>query len=134
MAKIETIEGIGPDGASKLEKAGISTVEGLLEKGGSKKGRGEIAAATGIGEARILKWVNCADLMRVKGVGEEYSELLEAAGVDSVPELKQRNPKNLHEAMSKANDEKQLVRLMPSEKVVEKWVEHAKTLEKIVTH
>ena len=134
MAKIETIEGIGPDGASKLDKAGISTVEGLLEKGGSKKGRGEIAAATGISEARILKWVNCADLMRVKGVGEEYSELLEAAGVDSVPELKQRNPKNLHEAMSKANDEKKLVRLMPSEKVVEKWVEHAKTLEKVVTH
>ena len=134
MAKIETIEGIGPDGASKLSKAGISTVEGLLEKGATKKGRGDIAEATGIAEGRILKWVNCADLMRVKGVGEEYSELLEAAGVDTVPELKQRNPKNLHEAMSKANDEKKLVRLMPSEKVVEKWVEHAKTLDKIVSH
>ncbi len=134
MAKIETIEGIGPDGASKLSAAGISTVEDLLEKGATKQGRGQIAEASGIGEARILKWVNCADLMRVKGVGEEYSELLEAAGVDSVPELKQRNPQNLHAAMNEANEAKQLVRLMPSEKVVEKWVEHAKTLDRIVTH
>lgn len=134
MAKITTIEGIGPEMAGKLGVAGVSTVEALLKQGASKEGRVGLAKTCGISEERILKWVNHADLMRVKGIGEEYSELLEAAGVDSVPELKQRNAKNLYDALVKTNESKKLVRALPSEKVVSKWIEHAKTLPRVVNH
>ncbi|MCA9739039.1 MAG: DUF4332 domain-containing protein [Gemmatimonadota bacterium] len=134
MAKITTIEGIGPDIARKLGEAGVSSVEALLKRGATKEGRQALAAAAGLSEERVLRWVNNADLMRVRGVGEEYAELLEAAGVDSVPELAQRNPKNLHEAMAKANAERKLVRLLPSDKLVGRWVEHARTLPRVVTH
>ena len=97
MASIDAIEGIGPRNATKLRKAGVRTTEALLKTAASKKGRRELAAGSGIGEKSILEWVNRADLMRVKGVGEEYSDLLEAAGVDTVKELRNRNPKNLLE-------------------------------------
>lgn len=118
----------------KLEKAGISKVEQLLEKGADKKGRAALAGETGIDESKILRWVNMADLFRIKGVAEENSDLLEAAGVDTVKELRNRNAANLHAKMSEVNAEKNLVRSLPSLSAVEGWIEFAKTLEPMVTY
>ncbi|MEE4185951.1 MAG: DUF4332 domain-containing protein [Gammaproteobacteria bacterium] len=134
MSKLETIEGIGPALCEKLEAAGVGSCENLLETGATKKGRGEIAAKTGISEAKILKFVNHADLMRIKGIGGEYSELLEAAGVDSVPELAQRNAANLVAKMTSVNAEKKLVRALPSETQVAGWIQQASGLPKVVHH
>ncbi len=134
MANVKEIEGIGPANAEKLEGAGVKTVEKLLERGASKKGRKELAEATSISEERILRWVNMADLFRIKGVGEEYADLLEAAGVDTVPELAQRNAANLTAKMGEVNETKKLVRSLPSEKSVGEWIAQAKTLDKVVTH
>jgi predicted flap endonuclease-1-like 5' DNA nuclease len=134
MANIREIEGIGDVYGEKLEGAGVKTVEGLLEKGGPKSGREELSEATGISEKMLLEWVNRADLMRVKGVGSEYSDLLEAAGVDSPLELARRNAENLAEKFQEVNAEKNLVRSVPSATVVQGWIDHAKTLEKAVTH
>lgn len=134
MANIKDIEGIGPAYGEKLEAAGIKTDNALLEQGASKKGRVEIAEKTGISEKLILEWVNRADLARINGIGSEYADLLEASGVDSVPELAQRNAANLHAKMAEVNEEKSLVRALPSETSVEKWVEEAKTLDRVVTH
>ena len=134
MAKITTIEGIGNAYAEKLETAGISTTDSLLECGASAKGRQEIAEKSGLSEKLVLRWVNMCDLFRIKGVGEEYADLLEAAGVDTVPELAQRNAENLAAKMLEVNSEKKLVRLTPSSAAVSKWVEHAKGLPKIVGH
>ncbi len=128
------IEGVGAVYAEKLKTAGITTTEGLLERAKSPKLRKEIAAATGIDETRILKWANMADLMRIKGVGEEYSELLEAAGVDTVKELKTRVPANLTKAMAEANAKRKLVRALPTESMVEKWVAQAKELPPVLTY
>ena len=132
--KIDTIEGIGPTYAGKLTEAGIETVEAFLERGASRAGRAGIAEATGLSEKQVLKWVNMADLMRIKGVGEEYSELLEAAGVDTVSELKMRNPENLTAKMEEVNGEKKLVRAVPSLGSVKDWVEQAKSLPAVVTY
>lgn len=96
---IEEVEGIGPIYGGKLGEAGITTVEALLERGASRAGRDELSAAIGVDASHILDWVNRVNLMRVHGVGSEYSDLLEAAGVDSVPELAQRNPANLAETI-----------------------------------
>lgn len=134
MAKIVDIEGVGPVFADKLSKFGIRTTEALLEQGASAKGRKQIAEKTGISEAKILEWVNHADLYRIKGVGSEYSDLLEAAGVDSVPELAMRKPENLTQKMVEVNLEKKLVRKLPTLKQVAAWVEQAKALPKLVTH
>lgn len=128
------IEGVGAVYAEKLKTAGITTTEGLLEKAKSPKLRKELAAVTGIDESRILKWANMADLMRIKGVGEEYSELLEAAGVDTVKELKTRVPANLTKAMAEANAKRKLVRALPTESMVEKWVAQAKELPPVLTY
>lgn len=128
LAGIEDIKSIGPAYAAKLKEIGISTVENLLEKGASRGGRREIASATGIRDDLILRWVNRADLYRIKGVAAEFAELLEAAGVDSVPELAQRNPVNLRKAMVAKNDEEQLTRRVPSESQVTAWVAEAKAL------
>lgn len=128
------IEGVGAVYAEKLKTAGITTTEGLLEKAKSPKLRKELAAATGIDESRVLKWANMADLMRIKGVGEEYSELLEAAGVDTVKELKTRVPANLTKAMAEANAKRKLVRALPTESMVEKWVAQAKELPPVLTY
>lgn len=128
------IEGVGAVYAEKLKAAGITTTEGLLEKAKSPKLRKDLAAATGIDESRILKWANMADLMRIKGVGEEYSELLEAAGVDTVKELKTRVPANLTKAMAEANATRKLVRALPTESMVEKWVAQAKDLPPVLTY
>lgn len=134
MANIEDIEGIGPAYGAKLVAAGIKTTDALLEQGGTKAGRGKIAEDSGITETLILEWVNRADLARIHGIGSEYADLLEASGVDSVPELAQRVPANLHKKMEGVNAEKNLVRRLPTESEVEKWVAEAKTLPKAVHH
>lgn len=134
MASIGTIEGIGQRQATRLRKVRIRTVEALLKKGATRSGRKAIAESTGIGENLVLQWVNRADLMRVRGVGEEYSDLLEAAGVDTVKELRRRNPGNLLLSMVEVNAQKHLVRRLPTEAMVARWVDYAKTLEPIVKH
>ena len=134
MASIDTIEGISHKQATSLRKARIRTVEALLKKGATRKGRREIAASTNQSEKLILEWVNRADLMRVRGVGEEYSDLLEAAGVDTVKELRRRNPGNLLTSMVEVNTKQRLVRRLPTEAMVERWVEHARDLEVIITY
>lgn len=134
MASIDTIEGIGHKQATALRKARIRTVEALLKKGSTRKGRRDVAAATHISEKLVLEWVNRADLMRVRGVGEEYSDLLEAAGVDTVKELRRRNPGNLLSAMVAVNTKKRLVRRLPTEAMVARWVEHASDLEAIIKY
>ncbi len=134
MSKLEKIEGVGETYARKLHEAGITTTDSLLEKGSSAKGRKEISEKSGIGEKTILKFVNQVDLARIKGISEEYGELLEVSGVDSVPELAQRKPENLMDSLTRVNDSKRLVRKLPSLSQIGKWVEEAKTLPKIVTH
>ena len=134
MAKLTIIEGIGPAYEEKLKQAKIRSCEELLEQGATAKGRSAIVEASGINESRLLTFVNHADLCRIKGVGGEYSELLEAAGVDSVPELAQRNAENLTQKMKEVNEAKKLVRNVPSVRQVTGWVSQAKTLPKVVTH
>ena len=131
---IMEIEGIGPSFKKKLQKVGIRTTGKLLERAANPKGRRNLAEESGIDESRILKWANMADLMRVKGVAEEYSELLEAAGVDTVKELKRRNAANLADKMAEVNKRRKLVRLLPSTKRVEGWVANAKTLKAVMTY
>jgi predicted flap endonuclease-1-like 5' DNA nuclease len=134
MTKIIDIEGIGPVYAEKLTAAGIPTTEALLEKGAAPKGRKELEEKTGISGKLLLEWINRADLMRIKGVGEEYSDLLEAAGVDTVPELAQRNAANLHQQLVLINKEKKLVRQAPGFNAVQDWVAQAKALPRIVSY
>jgi predicted flap endonuclease-1-like 5' DNA nuclease len=136
MAKIVDIEGIGPANEKKLTAAGVKTTGALLKAAGAKKDRKAFAAATGIKEESILEWVNRADLFRVKGVGTQYSDLLEAAGVDSPSELSKRRADNLTKAMADANvkGKNKLVRRPPTEKMVQAMIDHAKTLSKVVTH
>lgn len=132
--KIVEVEGIGAAYAGKLGTAGVATLDDLLNQGSSGKGRKELAEKTGISEKLVLEWVNRADLARVKGIGGEYADLLERAGVDSVPELAQRNAANLHDKMVQLNTEKNAVRQVPSVKSVEDWVAQAKLLPRVVTH
>jgi len=134
MANLEIIEGIGPAYAEKLRAAGIRSVDALLRAGATPADRKALEEKTGISHARILDWVNRADLMRVRGVGEEYSDLLEQAGVDTVRELAQRNADNLHEKMLELNAEKRLVRRPPTRDMVARWIEQARTLEGIVSY
>jgi predicted flap endonuclease-1-like 5' DNA nuclease len=134
MASIIDIEGIGPVFQEKLGKAGITTVEGLLKAGASKKGRAAIATDSGIDEAKILDWVNMADLFRIKGVASQFAELLKAAGVDTVKELRNRNAENLHAKLEEVNASKSLTRIVPSLDKVTDFIEQAKNLEPVVTH
>ena len=134
MAKIIDVEGIGSVYAQKLIKAGITTTNKLLKKGATPKGRQEIEDMTGISHSLVLEWVNHVDLYRIKGVAQEYSDLLEEAGVDTVPELAQRKPANLHAKLAEVNDAKKLVRQLPSEKQVEGWVSQAKDLPRVVKY
>jgi predicted flap endonuclease-1-like 5' DNA nuclease len=135
MAKsIDAIEGIGPVFKEKLAKAGVKTVEGLLQHGAAKSGRKKIADASGIDEGKILDWVNMADLFRIKGIASQFAELLKAAGVDTVKELRNRNAENLHAALVKTNAEKKLTRAIPALSRVEDFVAQAKALDPVVTH
>ena len=128
------IEGIGPTYAKKLNYIGIFTTNDLLEVAGTKDGRKDLAEKTGISEKNILEWVNLSDLMRIKGVGEEYSDLLEEAGVDTVVELARRNPDNLHAKILEVNKEKELVRRPPNLENIKSWVEQAKALPRKVEY
>jgi predicted flap endonuclease-1-like 5' DNA nuclease len=132
--KLESVEGIGPAYATELKKGGVESISSLLKKGATRKGREDIAQVTGLSETRILEWVNRADLYRVKGVGGQYSDLLEQSGVDTVVELAQRNPKNLHETLIDTNERCHLVRKVPTELQVKAWVKHAKTLKRVVEY
>ena len=134
MAKLETIEGIGPVNAEKLRTAGIGSVEALLKAGATAQGRKELEETTGIGHEYILDWVNRADLMRVKGLGEEYSDLLERAGVDTVPELARRNAENLHQKLLEVNEAEKLVRRPPALSMVSDWIEQAKVMDRAVSY
>jgi predicted flap endonuclease-1-like 5' DNA nuclease len=134
MASIMQVEGIGEAFAEKLRAAGIRTTDALLEAGATPKGRLEIEEKTGIAHSLILEWVNHVDLWRIKGVAEEYSDLLEEAGVDSCPELAQRRSDNLFAKLVAVNQEKQLVRRLPTQSQVANWIEQAKSLPRIVTH
>jgi predicted flap endonuclease-1-like 5' DNA nuclease len=134
MPKIIEIEGIGGVYAKKLKEAGIKTVPGLLKKGATPQGRKEVAEKSDISDALILRWVNHSDLFRINGVGAEYAEILEASGVDSVPELAQRNPENLYQKLVAVNQERRLVRKLPSQAQVGKWIEEAKRLPRVVNY
>ena len=134
MAPIKKIEGIGDKYGDQLKMIGIGTTQALLERGASTKGREDVAEKSGISEKLILEWVNRADLFRIKGVGEEYSDLLEASGVDTVVELAQRKAENLYEKMVAVNQQKKLVRKLPTQAQVSSWIEQSKKLPRIVTY
>jgi predicted flap endonuclease-1-like 5' DNA nuclease len=133
--KIDEIEGVGPAQAAKLTAAGVATTDQLLERGAKPSGRQALADATGISPKLILEWVNHADLWRIKGVGSEYSDLLEAAGVDSPAELAQRNAANLAVTFQELDAARPNVsRRLPSEQTISDWIAQAKNLPKVVEH
>lgn len=134
MASLVKIEGIGEKYAIKLKMVGISTTDTLLDRGSTPQGREEIAKKSGITKTLILEWVNLADLFRIKGVGEEYSDLLEEAGVDTVVELAQRNPDNLYQSVVEVNQKKKLVRKLPTQGQVKDWVKQAKKLPRVLEY
>ena len=131
---ITDIEGIDGETATTLKSVGIRTTERLLEQASTVKGRKALAAKTGFDERLLLCWANVADRMRIKGISKEYAELLQAAGVDTVKELKYRNPGNLAKAMADANRKRKMVRLLPSEKRIGRWIENAKKLPLKITY
>ncbi len=134
MANVKDIEGIGPVLGAKLEKAGVVTVEALLENGTTRSGRANLAKETGIPETKILDFVNMADLMRVKGVGAEFAELLQAAGVDTIKELRTRNAENLHKKLVEVHAKKHLTRRVPSLDMVKDFISQAGSTEPYITY
>lgn len=134
MARLIDIESIGTEYASRLERAGVNSIDSLLGTAGSTAGRERLAAQLGVADSLVLEWVNRADLMRIKGVGSEYADLLETAGVDSCTELATRNAANLHARLLEVNADKQLVRQEPSLAMVTRWIADAAGFPKVVTH
>ena len=134
MPNVIHIEGVGEVYAGKLLRAGVPTTEALLEAGATPQGREALGEQTGIGHGLILKWVNRADLFRVPGIGEQYSDLLAAAGVETVLELAQRVPAHLHQKLVETNEAKRLVRHVPSADHVADWVEQAGKLPRVVSY
>lgn len=134
MTKLSEIEGIGDVFEGKLKAVGVTSIENLLETCATSKRRADLADKTGIAEKLILKWANRADLARVKGIGSEYADLLEFSGVDTVPELAQRNPVNLVAKMTAVNEERKLVRKLPTEHQVETWIAEAKELPRMLEY
>ncbi len=133
--KIQDVEGIGPEFAAKLKDAGVDTTEALLQRAGDRRGREDLAQATGLTEHQLLKWVNHADLMRINGVGSEYADLLEAAGVDSCAELAQRNAANLAQTFLELDAARpNWIRQIPSEATVTAWIAEAQSMESVVAH
>ena len=130
---IYLVEGVGPHYAKLLGMAGVTTTERLLEAGASRRGRMQLSRKTGISDKLLFKWVNMSDLLRVRGVAAQYAELLEAAGVDTVEELRSRNADSLVVALSAANGKRQLVRTLPNSKRVDGWIEHARSLRTLVS-
>jgi predicted flap endonuclease-1-like 5' DNA nuclease len=134
MANLLKVEGIGPVYTQTLRDVGITSTEALLEKGATPQGRKDLSEASGISDSLILEWVNHVDLFRIKGVFEEYADLLEEAGVDTVPELAQRNAQNLYAKLVEANKAKELVRRLPAQSQVSDWIEQAKALPRVITY
>ena len=134
MAHLDTVEGIGPVYQEKLLNVGITTTDILLDRGRTAKGRQEVAAAADVDASRILEWLNRLDMDRIKGIGSEYADLLEAAGVDTVPEMAQRNADNLYAKLKEINEAKDLVRRLPSAEQVADWVEQAQALPRILEY
>jgi predicted flap endonuclease-1-like 5' DNA nuclease len=134
MTKLIDIQGIGPAYEAKFKAAGVKTVEALLDQGGTPEGRKMLAEKSGVGDHLIMRWVNHADLFRIKGVAGQYAELLEAAGVDTVVELSRRNAENLTKRLEKANTEKKRTDTVPSVAQVKQWIEEAKTLPRKVSY
>jgi predicted RecB family nuclease len=131
---IRKIGGLDPEEIKTLKSIGIRTTERLLEQAKTPKGRSALAEKTGFDRLRILSWANAADRMRIKGMGQGYSCLLQAVGVDTIRELGYRNPANLAKAMSEANKKRKLVRFLPSEKLIMRWVEQAKALPRKISY
>jgi hypothetical protein len=131
---IAEMRAVGPFYAGKLKAVGIRSSRKLLERANTPKGRKQLAELSGIQSEQILRWANLADLMRVPGVASDYAELLAAAGVDTVKELKRRNVANLVARMMEVNEKKKMVELLPSEKRVARWIEHAKLLEPMMMY
>lgn len=134
VTRLTEIEGVGDVYAGRLAAVGIATTTDLLEMGSTPHGRTEIAAAADISEKLVLRWVNMVDLFRVKGIGQEYADLLEAAGVDTVPELAQRNADNLHARLLEVNEDKKLVRRPPSAADVSAWIAQAQALPRAISY
>jgi predicted flap endonuclease-1-like 5' DNA nuclease len=134
MATIDAIAGLDPKSATRFRKSRVRTTEALLKRAATRRGRKELAASTKLDEKQILVWVNRADLMRVKGIGSEYSDLLESAGVDTIKELRRRNPTSLTKKMIQINESQKLVQRLPTEGMVERWVTHASQLDPIITY
>ena len=134
MASIAAIVSIGAKDAAKLRRSGVRTTEALLRRGATRRGRSELATLANCTEAQILAWVNRADLMRVRGVGPEYADLLETSGADTIKELGRRKPAALAAKLAQINEQKKLVRRLPTEAMVERWVEHASELDGRVTY
>jgi predicted flap endonuclease-1-like 5' DNA nuclease len=132
--KIDEIEGIGPAYREKLAGAGIKTTDDLLDKCADAKGRKATADSSGLSEKHLLNWSNKADLMRISGIGPQFSELLEAAGVDTVKELRHRNAENLATKMGEVNEQKKLARTSPATSVVEGWIADAKKTDPKITY
>jgi len=134
MASISAIQSMDYRSATRLRKAGVRTTDSLLKVASTRTGRRRLAKETGLPESDILGWVNRADLLRITGVGSEYADLLEVAGVDTIRELRRRNPERLLEVMTELNLRKRLVRRLPTDGMVRGWVDEAKDLEPLVTH
>jgi len=134
MAKLSYVEGIGEVYATKLKAVGVGSTDSLLKAGTTPKGRKELAEAAGVSDKLILEWVNHIDLFRIKGIGQEYADLLEEAGVDTVPELAQRKPENLYEKLVEVNQQKKLVRVLPSAVKVRSWVTQAKSMPRVIEY
>ena len=134
MASLLNVEGIGPVYAEKLKRVGVSSTDSLLTMGGTPAGRKNLATLSGISDKLILEWVNHVDLFRIKGVGEEYADLLEEAGVDTVVELAQRNANNLYKTMTEVNAKKDLVNRKPALSQVEDWIAQAKKLPRAISY
>ena len=134
MTDIQEVEGIAYEHAKELSKAGVLTAEDLLREGATPQGRKDIEYVTRLSHKLILKWVNMVDLFRIRGVSGEYSELLQVSGVNSVPELAERNPEHLYSKMVEVNSKRNLVRKMPSEKMVASWIDKADNLPRIVEY
>jgi len=132
--KIDEIEGIGPSYREKLRAAGIKTTDDLLSQCAKPAGRKKVCENTGLSEKHILGWTNMADLMRVSGIGRQYAELLEASGVDTIKELRNRKAENLAAKMNEVNAEKKLAKSTPAKSVVENWIAQAKTTDPMIEY
>lgn len=134
MIRLKGIEGIDKEHYNRLKEVGVLSVEALLDKGGSPEGRSELAKSSGIDEEQLLRWLNIVDLFRIRGIGEEYADLLELAGIDTISELAECDPRTLHRTLIGANEKKSLVRQLPSVNQVKSWIEQARQLPRIVKY